>query len=108
MGNPMFYNDKINSKFLPRQITFLELYFSGFLMKDAARAAGYRGSSDRALCNTGRAILNKFSADPKALFCRAGARERKIAQLLVDMADNNQSEHQQLKALTILSKCVGG
>ncbi len=108
MGNPMSYNDKEDFKFLPRQITFLELYFSGFSIKDSARAAGYRGSSDQALCNTGRAILNKFSASPKAFFRRAGARELKIAQAIVDMADNNKSELQQLKALRILSKCIGG
>jgi hypothetical protein len=107
----MFTEDKMgikHSKFSPRQITFLELYLSGFLMKDAARAAGYRGSSDQALCNTARKILDKFSTNPKALFRLAGVRERKIAQLLVDMADNSKSAFQQLKALTILSKCFGG
>ena len=35
MGKPMAYNDKKDSKFSPRQIKFLELYLSGFLMKDA-------------------------------------------------------------------------
>jgi hypothetical protein len=107
-GKPMSYNDKKDSKFLPRQITFLELYLSGFTMKDSARAAGYRGSSDQALCNTGRAILSKFVANPQALFRLAGTRERKIGQLIVDMANNSKSEFKQLKALTILSKCFGG
>jgi hypothetical protein len=87
---------------------FLELYFGGALMKDAARAAGYRGASDQALCNTGRAILAKFSNNPKALFRRAGALEREIARLLVGMARNGKSELQQLKALTILSRYIGG
>ena len=82
---------------------FLELYFGGALMKDAAHAAGYRGASDQALCNTGRKILTKFSKNPRSLFRRAGARETKIAQLLVGMAENNKSEHQQLKALRILA-----
>jgi hypothetical protein len=104
----MPHNDKQNIKFSPRELRFLELYFSGFLMKDAARAAGYRGASNQALCNTGRAILTKFSKTPKALFYRTGARERRIAQLLVDMAENSKSDLQQLKALTILSKCIGG
>ena len=108
MGNPMSYNDKKDSRFSPRQIKFLELYLSGFLMKDAARAAGYRGASAQSLCNTGRAILSKFVANPKGLFRLAGVRERKIAQLLVDMAFHSKSEFKQLKALTILSKCVGG
>lgn len=75
-------------------------------MKDAAYAAGYRGSTPQALCNTGRATLKKFSANPKALFRLAGARKRKIGQLIVDMANNNKSEFKQLKALTILSKCI--
>jgi len=77
-------------------------------MKDAARGAGYRGTSDQALCNTGRKILDKFSANPKALFRRAGAREVKIAQLLTGLAGNNKSERQQLKAVKILSRCIGG
>jgi hypothetical protein len=87
---------------------FLELYFGGALMKDAARAAGYRGASDQAFCNTGRAILSKFNNNPKALFRLVGARERRIAQLLVGMGDNSKSELQKLKALTILLNCLGG
>jgi hypothetical protein len=98
-----------NYRFSPRARKFLELYFSGFLMKDAAKAAGYRGYSDQALCNTGRAILTKFSPNHKALFHRARAsKRRKIAQLLVGLADNSQSELQQLKALKILSRYIGG
>jgi hypothetical protein len=87
---------------------FLELYFRGASMKNAVYAAGYRGSTSQALCNTGRKILIKFSANPKVLFRRAGTRELKIAQAIVDMADNNKSEHQQLKALKILVECIGG
>lgn len=85
---------------------FLEIYFGGALMKDAARAAGYRGTSDQALCNTGRAILDKFSKIPFDLFCQAGARERKISKLIFEMADNAKSGTQQLKVLKILSKCI--
>jgi len=55
-------------RFSPRAMKFLEIYFGGALMKDAARAAGYRGTSDQALCNTGRAILDKFSKIPFDLF----------------------------------------
>jgi hypothetical protein len=87
--------EKKISKFSPRQIRFLELYFSGFLMKDAARAAGYRGSSDQALCNTARAIL-----------LRAVATDARIAQLLLDMAVHSQSESGRMKGLTILSKAM--
>jgi hypothetical protein len=87
---------------------FLEIYFGGASMKDAVRAAGYLGSSDQSLCNTGRKILIKFGNSPQALFWRAGARERRISQLLIGMADNSKSDLQQLKALTILSKCIGG
>lgn len=74
-------------------------------MKDAARAAGYRGASDQALCNTGRKILNKFSNTPKAIFRFVGAQERQIPQLLVDMAYNSKSELKQLKGLKILARC---
>jgi hypothetical protein len=96
------------TRFSPRETRFLEFFFSGYLMKNAAALAGYKGSTPQSLCNRGRAILTKFSANPKALFRLAGPRETRIAQLLVSMADNNKSEHQQLKALTILSKCLGG
>ena len=95
-----------NVRFSPRQLLFLELFFSGLSMKDAATGAGYRGSSAPALCNTGRKILDKFVANPQALFRLAGARERKIAQLLVDMAFNSKSEFKQIRALTILSKVI--
>ena len=87
----------------PREAKFLELYWGGSLMKDAARAAGYRGSSDQAFCNTALRILRKFSKDPKALFGRARARQRKIAQLLAGMGENGKSERQQLKTLRILA-----
>jgi hypothetical protein len=95
-------------KFSPRQMKFLELYFGGASMKNAARAAGYRGATPQALCNTGRKILNKFGKNPKALFYRAGAHERRITQLLIDATDNSRSEQQQFRALKILSKCIGG
>jgi len=85
---------------------FLELYFGGALMKDAARAAGYRGASDRALCNTAKGILDKFTKNPN--FHRAWRRNRKITQLVVGLADNSKSEHEQLKALKILSRYIGG
>lgn len=97
-----------NHRFSPRAMKFLELYFGGALMKDAVRAAGYCGSTNQSLCNTGRKILLKFGNNPQRLFRRAGTRERKIAQLLVDMTDDSKPELQQLKALSILSKCVGG
>ena len=106
MGKPMSYNDKKDSKFSPRERKFLELYFGGALMKDAARAAGYRGASDQALCNTGRAILTKFTKDPN--FHRAWRRKRKIARLSAGLAGNSKSELQQLKALKILSRYIGG
>jgi hypothetical protein len=96
--------EKKNIKFLPRELLFLELFFSGCSMKDAARAAGYRGSSAPALCNTGRAILTKY--EQSGIFRGAGVREGRIAQLLLDMVVNNQSESGRLKGLTILSKVM--
>ena len=80
-------------KFSPRQLLFLELFFSGYSIQGAARGAGYKGSTPQALCNTGRAILDKFSKTPMAW-----AGKRKIAQLLLDMGDN-MPELQRLKAL---------
>jgi hypothetical protein len=97
-----------NYRFSPRAMKFLEFYFGGAKMKDAVRAAGYSGSTDQSLCNTGRKILDKFGSYPQALFSRAGARELRIARLLADLADHSKSELQQLKALMILSKCTGG
>jgi len=84
---------------------FLELYFGGALMKDAARAAGYRGASDQALCNTGRAILTKFTGDPN--FHRAWRRKWKIARLSVGLADDSKSDREQLKILKKLSRYIG-
>jgi hypothetical protein len=75
-------------------------------MKDAARAAGYRGASDQTFCNIGRAILTKFTGDPN--FHRAWRRKRKIARLSVGLAGNSRSEHEQLKILKILSRSIGG
>ena len=96
-----------NFRLSPREMKFLELYLDGALMKEAARAAGYRGSTPQALCNTGRAILNKFSnINLKSLHARA-RKIRKIDQLLVSlvsMADDSKSELQQIKALKILGK----
>ena len=91
----MSHNGKKKSKFSPQQIKFLELYFSGFTMKDAARAAGYRGSSDQALCNTGGALLR-----------RAVATDARIAQLMLEAAENSQSESGRLKGLSILVKAL--
>ena len=104
----MSHKGKKNIKFSPRQLRFLELYFSGFSMKAAARAAGYRGSTDPALCNTGAAIIRKYSqsASAKGIFRGAGAIEGRIASLLLDMAMNSQSESSQLKGLSILSKAM--
>lgn len=77
----MSHEGKENSQFSPRQIKFLELYFAGFTIKDSARGAGYRGSSDQALCNTGGALLR-----------RAVATDARIAKLFLDMTMNKQSE----------------
>jgi len=93
----------VKSRFSPREWKFLNLYFSGLLMKDAARAAGFQGASAQALCNSGLRVLRKFSNDPKALFGRPRARQRKIAQLLAGMTDNGKSERQRLKILKNLS-----
>ena len=87
--------EKQNSKFSLRQIKFLELYFTGLSMKAAARAAGYRGSSDQALCNTGGALLR-----------RAVAADASIAQLFLDAVENNRSESGRLKGLNILVKAI--
>jgi hypothetical protein len=87
--------EKQNSKFSPRQLRFLELYFTGLSIKAAARAAGYRGSSDQALCNTGGAILR-----------RAVATDARIAQLFLDKVLNSQSESGRLKGLSLLVKTM--
>ena len=86
-----------------KQMRFLELYLSGYKMKTAARAAGYKGRSDQALCNTGRKILNKLSMNQKTLF--RSARGREIAGQLYNLAFNSRSTSQQLKALKILARC---
>lgn len=71
-------------------------------MKNAARAAGYRGSTPQALCNSGRKVLNKLSKNPKALLRLAGPRAIGIFQLLGDRLDSGTAQ-QQLKALKILA-----
>jgi len=94
------------SRFSPREVKFLELYFGGALMKDAALAAGYKGSTAQSLCNRGRKILTKFSNNPDALFRQGWGREARIAELLFDMVDDSRPGRQ-LLALTILAKCIG-
>lgn len=91
----MSHKGKKKSKFSPRQIKFLELYFAGCSLKAAARGAGYLGASDSALCNTGRAIL-----------LRAVAIDARIAQLLLEASENCLSESGRLKGLTILVKAM--
>jgi hypothetical protein len=91
----MSYKGKGGINFSPRQLRFLELYFSGFTLKDSVRAAGYRGSSAQSLCNTGAAILR-----------RAVANDARIAQIFLNMAMNNKSESGRLKSLIILAKAI--
>lgn len=95
-----------NFRLSPREGKFLEFYLGGLLMKDAARAAGYRGSP-QCLCNAGRRILNKFNGiDIKAL--RANAlKRRKIARLL-SIYENSKSEREQSKVLLSMSKYLFG
>ena len=93
-----------NHRFSPREMRFLQLYLGGAFMKTAARGAGYRGSSDQALCNTGRAILKKLVANPQALFRLGGPREKRIARLLVNMVDDIRPGRQ-ITALEILGRC---
>ncbi len=95
------------TRFSPRETKFLLYFWGGATMKAAAAAAGYRGATPQSLCNAGRRILTKFSKNPKALFRQGWGREARIAQLLLGIAENGKSEHQQLKALTILSRCLG-
>jgi len=97
----MSHKGKKNSNFSRRQNRFLELYFGGALLKDAVWQAGYRGSSPSALCNTGKAILTKFTKNPN--FHREWTRERKIARLLAGMGENGKSERQKMKNLRILA-----
>jgi len=91
----MSHKGKKKSKFSPRQIKFLELYFAGCSLKAAARGAGYLGASDSALCNTGRAIL-----------LRAVAIDARIAHLMLEVAENCRSESGRLKGLSILVKAM--
>jgi len=90
-------------KFSERELKFLDLFWGGAQKRVAARLAGYKGRSDQALCNSAARVLKKFYNNPKALLCRAGARERRIVQYLVDTAEHGKSEHQQLKALELLA-----
>lgn len=89
----MSQKGKKKSRFSAQQLRFLELYFSGLSIKAAARGAGYRGSSDQALCNTGGAILR-----------RAVATDTRIAQLFLEKMLHNQSESGRMKGLNILVK----
>jgi len=82
---------------------FLLYFWGGASMKVAAAAAGYQGSTPQALCNTGRAILTKFSNNPKALFRVAGEQERNIARLISDTMDDDSKFERRLKTLKILA-----
>lgn len=94
-------------RFSPRETKFLLYFWGGASMKSAAASAGYKGSTPQSLCNAGRRVLSKFSNNPKALFRQAWGHEARIGQLLLGIVKNGKSEHQQLKVLTILSRCLG-
>lgn len=94
-ANAMSHKGKKKSRFSPRQIKFLELYFGGYTLKDSAKGAGYQGSTDQALCNTGGALLR-----------RAVATDARIAQLMLEAAENSRSESGRLKGLSILVKSM--
>jgi len=97
-----------NFKFSRRELLFLEFFFSGCSLKDSAKAAGYKGASASALCNTARKILTKYekSASAKGIFRGARASEGRIVTLLGDMAMNHQCESKKLKYLSILSRAM--
>jgi hypothetical protein len=105
----MSHHESDDSSMSSRELRFLELYFSGTTLKDAAKAAGYRGSSDQALCNTGRIILTRYEQNTSAqeIFRRVGASETRIASLLLNLAETAESEATRVHALGILSKCMG-
>jgi len=92
-----------NQRFNPKQLRFLELYFSGCKMKTAARAAGYKGKSPQSLCNTAKKILDKFSDHPDAFFHLAGLRGLRMALLISETLDGD-SKPRQLAALKILTR----
>ena len=92
-----------NFRFNQRQLRFLELYFSGYKMSTAARAAGYMGKSPQSLCNTAKKILNKFSDHPDSFFHQTGLRGLRIASLIADTLDNAKPARQ-LAALKIMAR----
>jgi hypothetical protein len=105
-GRPALKTYTNNSTFSLRAIKFLELYFGGALIKDAARVAGYKGTSDQALCNTGRKVLDKFSNNPHALFRRVGPRGMdNIVRLISGAVDDDSKPERQLEALKVLTQC---
>lgn len=73
-------------------------------MKDAARAAGYRGRSDQALCNRGRRILDKLSNNPNAFSRLVGLRGLRIAQLIAGTMNDDTKPMRQLAALKVLMR----
>ena len=85
-----------------RALKFLKLYFAeGMQLMDAAKNAGYKGATPQSLCNTGLAILRRYTGDPRVTVRRRpGARGANIAQQL------KGTEHEKLQALTFLSKFI--
>lgn len=95
-------------RFSLRALKFLKLYFvEGMQLMDAARSAGYKGATPQSLCNTGLAILRRYTGDSRATVRRRiGAQGVDVGQLLTEVAENGKSEHQQFQTLMLLSKCI--
>jgi hypothetical protein len=110
--NPL---DDVNleSPLNPRELRFLELYFfSGKKMTqyEAAKKAGYKGSSKPALCNQAKKIIEKYESltDPREIFRQIGLGEAQVASRLLALADDTTIPPSvRLQALNTASKCLG-
>jgi len=102
---------KSDKKLTDREVKFLEIYFSnpGIPTHTAARMAGYKAKHNATLDFTAKRILQKYEGltDHKEIFRRMGCGEAKIAEMLIDMAKNAQSETVKLNAIATLTKVFG-
>lgn len=98
-------------KFSERELKALEYWFSGkYKTKwQAARAAGYKGTSKSSLTNTLNGVIKKYDSnkDHREIMRDIGAGESNIVKLLWEIAKNGKDEKARLQALNILSKCAG-
>jgi hypothetical protein len=101
----------LNGKMTDKESRFIYFYMAGGItVEQSMILAGYKGYSATYLYQLGKMIVNKHECqtdDHRKIFRAVGAGETAIAQGLLHLAQNANSEMVRLNAWTALAKCLG-